>query len=56
MYYEYSVPFKEAPENWNDGPGKSANSEEALAKSAKPGQVHLFPAHYDCRQLRARSM
>lgn len=41
------VYFKETqtPEEfWNDGPGESANSEAALAKGAKPGQVHFFPA------------
>jgi Protein of unknown function (DUF3119) len=50
------VYFKETQtpsENWNDGPGKSANSEEALGKGAKPGQVHFFPALCDCKQLRA---
>ena len=31
-------------EFWNVGPGEQANSEEALAKGAKPGQVHFFPA------------
>jgi Protein of unknown function (DUF3119) len=50
------VYFKETQtpsENWSDGPGKSANSEEALAKGAKPGQVHFFPALCDCQQLKA---
>ena len=39
--------FKETqtPEDqWNIGPGEQANSEEALAKGAKRGQVHFFPA------------
>ena len=50
------VYFKEnqtPSEKWNEGPGKSANSEEALAKGAKPGQVHFFPALCNCQQLRA---
>ena len=50
------VYFKETQtpsSTWNDGPGKSANSEEALAKGAKPGQVHFFPALCNCQQLRA---
>lgn len=41
------VYFKETqtPEEfWNVGPGEQANSEEALAKGAVPGQVHFFPA------------
>ena len=41
------VYFKETqtPEDqWNIGPGEQANSEEALAKGAKRGQVHFFPA------------
>lgn len=41
------VYFKETqtPEEfWNDGPGEQANSEEAIAKGAVPGQVHFFPA------------
>uniref|UniRef100_A0A7S3AHK3 Uncharacterized protein n=1 Tax=Haptolina ericina TaxID=156174 RepID=A0A7S3AHK3_9EUKA len=41
------VYFKETQtpkENWNVGPGEQANSAEALAKGAKPGQVHFFPA------------
>lgn len=50
------VYFKETQtpsENWNDGPGQSANSEEALASGAKPGQVHFFPALCDCKQLQS---
>ena len=31
-------------ENWNVGPGEKANSAEAIAKGAVPGQVHFFPA------------
>ena len=50
------VYFKEtqtpSPE-WNKGPGQSANSAEALANGAKPGQVHFFPALCNCQQLRA---
>mmetsp|Transcript_34213 Transcript_34213/g.62922 ORF Transcript_34213/g.62922 Transcript_34213/m.62922 type:complete len:93 (+) Transcript_34213:26-304(+) len=41
------VYFKETqtPEEfWNVGPGEQANSEEAIAKGAVPGQVHFFPA------------
>ena len=41
------VYFKETqtPEDmWNVGPGEQANSPEAIAKGAKPGQVHFFPA------------
>ena len=39
--------FKEqqTPEEfWNIGPGEQANSAEAIAKGAVPGQVHFFPA------------
>ena len=38
------VYFKETQtpkEFWNVGPGEQANSEEALANGAKPGQVHV---------------
>ncbi|KAL3800368.1 hypothetical protein HJC23_003664 [Cyclotella cryptica] len=41
------VYFKETqtPEEfWNVGPGEKANSVEAIAKGAVPGQVHFFPA------------
>lgn len=50
------VYFKETQtpqDKWNEGPGKSANSPEALANGAKPGQVHFFPALCDCKQLEA---
>lgn len=50
------VYFKETQtpsDKWNEGPGKSANSEEALAKGAKPGQVHFFPALCNCKQLKS---
>ena len=50
------VYFKETQtpsEKWDEGPGKSANSEEAIAKGAKPGQVHFFPALCNTKQLRA---
>ncbi len=50
------VYFKETQtpsSKWNEGPGKSANSEEAVAKGAKPGQVHFFPALCNCQQLKA---
>jgi hypothetical protein len=49
------VYFKETQtpsDKWMDGPGKSANSDEALANGATPGQVHFFPAICDCQQLR----
>ena len=50
------VYFKEtqtAEEFWNVGPGEQANSAEALAKGAKPGQVHFFPAIARADQLKA---
>ena len=50
------VYFKETQtpsDQWNVGPGQSANSEEALAKGAVPGQVHFFPALCNTKQLRA---
>jgi hypothetical protein len=50
------VYFKETQtpsDKWNEGPGKSANSKESLAKGGKPGQVHFFPALCNTRQLRA---
>lgn len=48
--------FKETQtpsDKWNEGPGKSANGEEAIAKGAVPGQVHFFPVLCDAKQLRA---
>ena len=48
--------FKETQtpsDKWNEGPGKSANSEEAIANGAVPGQVHFFPVLCDAQQLRA---
>ena len=48
--------FKETqtPEDkWNIGPGEKANSPEALAKGAKPGQVHFFPAIANTKSLKA---
>jgi hypothetical protein len=50
------VYFKETQtpsDKWMDGPGAKANSDEALANGAKPGQVHFFPAICNCKQLRA---
>jgi hypothetical protein len=50
------VYFKETQtpsDNWNEGPGKSANSPEAIANGAVPGQVHFFPALCNTKQLRA---
>ncbi|KAG7352454.1 DUF3119 domain containing protein [Nitzschia inconspicua] len=44
---------KQTPsDKWMDGPGKSANSEQALENGAVPGQVHFFPAICDSKQLR----
>jgi len=48
--------FKETQtpqDKWNEGPGASANSDEALAKGAAKGQVHFFPALCNPQQLRA---
>jgi len=50
------VYFKETQtpsDQWNKGPGQSANSNEALSRGAKPGQVHFFPALCNTQQLRA---
>mmetsp|Transcript_105648 Transcript_105648/g.193708 ORF Transcript_105648/g.193708 Transcript_105648/m.193708 type:complete len:256 (-) Transcript_105648:45-812(-) len=50
------VYFKETqtPEDqWEVGPGKQANSPEALAKGAVRGQVHFFPAIADVSALKA---
>mmetsp|Transcript_31258 Transcript_31258/g.44389 ORF Transcript_31258/g.44389 Transcript_31258/m.44389 type:complete len:89 (+) Transcript_31258:79-345(+) len=49
------VYFKETQtpsEKWMEGPGESANSEEAISKGAVPGQVHFFPVICDAKQLR----
>jgi len=49
------VYFKETQtptDKWNDGPGARANSPEAIAKGAVPGQVHFFPAICDTKQMR----
>jgi len=48
------VYFKETQtpsEKWNEGPGASANSDDALAKGAAKGQVHFFPALCNTQQL-----
>ena len=48
--------FKETQtpsDQWNVGPGESANSPEAIAKGAVPGQVHFFPAICDAKQITA---
>lgn len=48
--------FKETQtpkDKWNTGPGKTANSEEAITKGAVQGQVHFFPALCNAKQLRA---
>jgi len=50
------VYFKETQtpsDKWDEGPGASANSEEALAKGAAKGQVHFFPALCNTQQLRS---
>ena len=50
------VYFKETQtpsDKWNEGPGASANSEEAMAKGAVKGQVHFFPALCNTQQLRS---
>lgn len=49
------VYFKETQtpqESWEEGPGKFANSGDAVAKGAVPGQVHFFPALCNCQQLK----
>lgn len=49
------VYFKETQtpkDQWSVGPGESANSPEALAKGAKPGMVHFFPAICDTQQIK----
>jgi hypothetical protein len=50
------VYFKEtqtAEDQWDVGPGEQANSAEAIAKGAKRGQVHFFPAIADVSYLKA---
>lgn len=50
------VYFKETQtpkEKWEVGPGKIANSPEALAKGAANGQVHFFPCIADAQQIKA---
>mmetsp|Transcript_73604 Transcript_73604/g.204561 ORF Transcript_73604/g.204561 Transcript_73604/m.204561 type:complete len:258 (+) Transcript_73604:53-826(+) len=50
------VYFKETQtpkQEWNTGPGAAANSEEALASGAVPGQVHFFPCICDAQQMKA---
>jgi hypothetical protein len=50
------VYFKETQtpsDTWNSGPGSLANSDPLLAKGAKPGQAHFFPALCNCQQLKA---
>lgn len=50
------VYFKEtqtAESEWDVGPGEQANSAEAIAKGAKRGQVHFFPAIADVSYLKA---
>jgi len=49
------VYFKETQtpsDKWSEGPGQSANSEEAVAKGAVPGQVHFFPCLCNAKQIR----
>mmetsp|Transcript_20622 Transcript_20622/g.34420 ORF Transcript_20622/g.34420 Transcript_20622/m.34420 type:complete len:224 (-) Transcript_20622:63-734(-) len=50
------VYFKETQtpsSEWSTGPGAAANSEEAIAKGAKPGMVHFFPCICDAQQIKA---
>jgi hypothetical protein len=50
------VYFKETQtpqDQWGTGPGQMANSDDAMAKGAVPGQVHFFPALCDVKQLRS---
>jgi len=52
------VYFKETQtpkDSWEAGPGAAANSEEAIAKGAVPGQVHFFPCICDAQQIKAPS-
>lgn len=49
------VYFKETQtpsDKWTEGPGAKANSEEAIAAGAVPGQVHFFPALCDAQQIK----
>ena len=51
------VYFKETQtpkDQWDVGPGELANSPDALAKGATPGQVHFFPCIADAQQLKAQ--
>jgi hypothetical protein len=51
------VYFKETQtpsDQWDVGPGQSANSPQAVALGAVRGQVHFFPALCDCDQLSAQ--
>jgi len=36
--------IQKTPKHARTGPGEQANSEEAIANGAVPGQVHFFPA------------
>mmetsp|Transcript_10633 Transcript_10633/g.20609 ORF Transcript_10633/g.20609 Transcript_10633/m.20609 type:complete len:270 (+) Transcript_10633:66-875(+) len=50
------VYFKETQtpsSEWSVGPGAAANSEDALARGARPGMVHFFPAICDTQQIKA---
>lgn len=50
------VYFKETQtpsDKWDEGPGERANSEEAIASGAVPGQVHFFPALCNAKQIEA---
>lgn len=51
------VYFKETQtpqDQWGVGPGTLANSEEAIAGGAVPGQVHFFPCICDAQQLKSQ--
>ena len=39
-------------EKWDVGPGQIANSAKALARGAKRGQVHFFPALVNCKHMK----
>mmetsp|Transcript_621 Transcript_621/g.1779 ORF Transcript_621/g.1779 Transcript_621/m.1779 type:complete len:208 (+) Transcript_621:165-788(+) len=50
------VYFKETQtpkDQWSVGPGEQANSADAIANGAVPGQVHFFPAICNAQQITA---
>lgn len=51
------VYFKETQtpkDKWMEGPGQFANSADALAKGAVPGQIHFFPCIANAQELKAQ--